>query len=339
MPHPHPFQESFWSPTASIDTIPNFNVGYTVLHTKLKQSMAENKAIIDYIKQRINAENIHASSLASIAAPTTPFENDIGGALKKCFEVVCAESAESAKEHSTRASNLNTTALDPLFQFSNRYERIITQARKTVESQINQFNVACKIMADAKIFYVNRCKTLLLVQPDYTDVKVGKALQFPTRDHAWIWFSELFREDEYTKEQIVELLKDAVSDEENAIKSLVGMQFLKQENVKFIRVQAFVDIDEPKTAAASDGSKGFSGFLGRWGGQPQQAKKEEILLDVLEADKLYRQAVAKVELVRTQTEQVLFVHYEEMESLELERIQTIKQGRTQCDAVYYLILI
>jgi hypothetical protein len=338
MPHLHPFQESFWSPTASIDTIPNFNIGYTVLHTKLKQSMAENKAIIDYIKQRINAENIHASLLASIAATTTPFENDIGGALKKCFEVVCAESDESAKEHLTRASNLDTTALDPLFQFSNRYERIITQAKKAVELQINQFNVACKVMEDAKILYVNRCKTLLLVQPNYTDVKVGKALQFPTRDHAWIWFSELFREDEYTKEQIMDLLRDVISDEENAIASLVEMQFLKHENDKFIRMQAFVDNDEPETAAASDGSKGFSGFLGRWGGQPQQAKKEEILLDVLEADRLYRQAVTKVELVRTQTEQVLFVHFEEMESLELERIQTIKQGTIQCDAIYYLIL-
>ncbi|KAI8640164.1 hypothetical protein BD408DRAFT_452762 [Parasitella parasitica] len=299
MPHPHPFQESFWSPTASIDPIPNFNTGYTVLHTKLKQSKTENKAIGDYVKQRINAEKAHANLLGSIKPSTLPFEKDVGGALKKCFEVVCAESEESAKEHFNRASNLNTTALDPLLKFFSRYDRIITQAKKTVEAQINQFNIACKAMEDAKISYVNRCKSLLLVQPGFTDAKVGKGLQFPTRDHAWIWFSELFRNQEYTKEQIVDILKG------DAITSLVELQFVKQENDKFIKQQNLVVADGPDASTTTlDGSKKFSGFLGRWGGQPQQVKKEELITDMLEADKLYRQSVNKVELERTQTEQI-----------------------------------
>lgn len=320
MPHLHPFQESFWAPTASND----YNIGYSVLHDKLKQSTAENKVIVDYIKQRINVEKNHAILLASIVAPATPFESDVGGALKKCFEVVCAESRDSANEHTNRASNLNTTTLDPLVQFFNRYDRIITQAKKTVESQINQFNVACKLMEEAKLFYVNRCKTLLIVQPDYADVKIGKALQFPTRDHAWVWFTDLFKEEEYTKEQLLELLKDVISDEESVIKSLIDVQFLKQEDEKYIKQQSLTAPDETENAAVSE-SKGFSGFLGRWGGQ-QQVKKEDILFDMLDADKAYQRSVTQAELVRTQTEQVLYVHYEEMESLELERIQTIKQG-------------
>ncbi|CAO3629321.1 unnamed protein product [Mucor fragilis] len=320
MPHLHPFQESFWAPTASND----YNIGYSVLHDKLKQSTAENKVIVDYIKQRINVEKNHAILLASIVAPATPFESDVGGALKKCFEVVCAESRDSANEHTNRASNLNTTTLDPLVQFFNRYDRIITQAKKTVESQINQFNVACKLMEEAKLFYVNRCKTLLIVQPDYADVKIGKALQFPTRDHAWVWFTDLFKEEEYTKEQLLELLKDVISDEESVIKSLIDVQFLKQEDEKYIKQQSLTAPDETENAAVSE-SKGFSGFLGRWGGQ-QQVKKEDILFDMLDADKAYQRSVTQAELVRTQTEQVLYVHYEEMESLELERIQTIKQA-------------
>ncbi|KAK4516489.1 G4 quadruplex nucleic acid binding protein [Mucor velutinosus] len=320
MPHLHPFQDSFWAPTASND----YNIGYSVLHSKLKQSTAENKVIVDYIKQRINAEKNHATLLASIVAPTTPFESDVGGALKKCFEVVCAESQDSAKEHTSRANDLNTTTLDPLVQFFNRYDRIITQAKKTVESQINQFDVACKLMEEAKLFYVNRCKTLLAVQPDYTDVKMGKALQFPTRDHAWVWFTDLFKEEEYTKEQLQDLLKDMVSDEEIVIKSLLDIQFLKLEDNKYIKQQSLIASDETDNTVVSE-SKGFSGFLGRWGGQ-QQAKKEDMLFDMMEADKAYQRSVTQAELLRTQTEQVLYVHYEEMESLELERIQTIKQA-------------
>ncbi|KAL9538123.1 hypothetical protein MBANPS3_011176 [Mucor bainieri] len=321
MVHLHPFQESFWAPTASND----YNIGYSVLHGKLKQSTAENKVILEYIKQRINAEKNHATLLASIVAPTTPFESDIGGALKKCFEVVCAESQDSATEHTNRANNLNTTTLDPLVQFFNRYDRIITQAKKTVESQINQFNVVCRLMEEAKLFYTNRCKTLLFVQPDYTDVKMGKALQFPTRDHAWVWFTDLFKEEAYTKEQLMDLLKDVVSDEETVIKSLLDIQFLKQEDDKYIKQQSLSASDEADKAAVSE-SKGFSGFLGRWGSSQQQIKKEDILFDMMEADKAYQRSVAQAELVRTQTEQVLYVHYEEMESLELERIQTIKQA-------------
>ncbi|KAL7319023.1 Rho-GTPase-activating protein 8 [Mucor circinelloides] len=320
MPHLHPFQESFWAPTASND----YSIGYTVLHGKLEQSMAENKVIVDYIKQRISAEKSHAALLASIAAPTTPFENDIGGALKKCFEVVCAESQDSANEHTNRANNLNTTTLDPLVQFFNRYDRIITQTKKIVESQINQFNAACKVMEEAKLFYVNQCKTLLVVQPDYTDVKMGRTLQFPTRGHAWAWFADLFNEEEYTKEQIMDLLGDVTSNQENVIRSLLEAQFLKQEDDKFIKQQDLIALDEPDSTAVSE-SKGFSGFLGRWGGQ-QQIKKEEILFGMVEADKAYQRSVTQAELIRTQTEQVLFVHYEEMESLELERIQTIKQA-------------
>ncbi|CEP13185.1 hypothetical protein [Parasitella parasitica] len=332
MPHLHPFQESFWSPTASIDPFPNFNAGYTVLHSKLKQSMAENKAIVDYIKQRINAEKTHATLLGSITISTSPFEKDVGGALKKCFEVVCAESDESAKEHFTRASNLNTMALEPLLKFSGRYDRIITQAKKTIETQINRFNAACKAMEDAKTSYVNRCKSLQLVQPDFTNVEVGKGLQFFSRNHAWIWFSELFRDQVYTKDQIVGILKDVVLDEENAVASLVGLGFIKQENNNFIRQKNLIFADEPDNKTSNySGSKKFPGFLGKWGGQPQQVKKDELMKDMLEADNLYRQFVNKVELMRTQTEQILFAHYEEMESLELERIQTIKQETLKPD--------
>ncbi|ORE15943.1 Rho GTPase activation protein, partial [Rhizopus microsporus] len=52
---------------------------------------------------------------------------------------------------------------------------------------------------------------------------------------------------------------------------------------------------------------------------------EPYVRDMLQADKAYRELVTKVDKMRMQTEEALFMHYEEMESLELERIQTIKQ--------------
>jgi hypothetical protein len=324
MPHHHPFQESFWSPTASIDPLPNFHLGFNVLHSKLEQSLAENKAITEFIQLRIAAEREHAASLAKLVVPDapTPFDNDIGSSLKQCFQVVRNESTESAQEHCTRAEDLNTTVLDPLQQFSNRYERIIIQAKQTVETQMAQFQVACKAMEQAKLFYINRCKSLLMVQPEFTMatvVKVGNSLLFATRDQVWVWLDQfLVDSDVYTEQQMLTLLKDvsgALDEAELVLDSLVELGFLEKQNDTFTKQRRDVSIP----------NKGFSGFLGRWSGN--YSKKDDMVIDMLESDKLYRTSVSKVEKMRTQTEQLLFQHYEEMENLELERIQTIKHGK------------
>lgn len=328
MPHHHPFQESFWSPTASIDRLPNFQFGFNVLHSKLTQSLAENKAITEFIQQRIAAEREHAATLAEIIVPDaqTPFDNDIGSSLKQCFQVVRNESTATSQEHCTRAEDLHTTVLDPLQQFSSRYERIITQAKQTVETQLDQFQAAYKAMEQAKTFYSNKCKTLMMVQPDFTmatTVKLGNTL-FSTRNHVWAWLDQLLVEDDvYTKQQLINVLKDDTDahDEALVLDSLVELGFLKIEN------DAFTKQSRNNHDVSIANNKRFSGFLGRWSGN--HSKKEEMVINMLEADKSYRASLSKVEKMRTQTEQLLFQHYEEMESLELERIQTIKHGKNK----------
>jgi hypothetical protein len=329
MPRHHPFQESFWSPTSSIDLVPNFHIGFNVLHSKLEQSLAENKAITEFIQQRIVVEREHAASLAKLIVPETPtpFDLDIGSSLKQCFQVVRNESTESAQEHHTRAEDLNTTVLDPLKQFSSRYERIIVQAKQTVEAQITQFQAAYKAMEQAKIFYANRCKSLLMVQPEFTMatvVKVGNTLLFGTRDQVWVWLNQfLIDNDVYTEQQMLNILKDVAHDEELLVlDDLVQLGFLEKQQDTFTKT--------PRDSQSIANTKGFSGFLGRW----SHSKKDELaVIDMLEADKAYRTSVSKVDKMRTQTEQLLFQHYEEMESLELERIQTIKHGNKTLHAV------
>ncbi|RCH92129.1 hypothetical protein CU098_005429 [Rhizopus stolonifer] len=332
---PHrPFQDSFWSPTASVDSIPNFTVGFNVLHKKLKQSQAENKVIVNYIKQRIAAEKAHAATLTSLVVPlskNTPFDQDIGASLKQCFQVVCAESTESSQEHLHRAQDLHITALDPLLQFSQRYDRIITQSKQIVENQIQQFQLVCKQLEQAKITYTGRCKSLLAFQPDFrlldrdksSVIQLEGVFEFSTRDHVWQALEQLV-DPFFTEQDILQALvrqqQLAIGREESKriLGDLVRLGFIKknEENTLYHKLS-----DTP--------TENTKGFWSRWSNNNSNAnyaQKDDLVTDMFEADKDYRKAVMKVEKLRIQTEQILFVHYEEMESLELERIQTIKHA-------------
>ena len=145
MPQEHPFQTSFWSPTATIDNYPNFRYGFDILHKKLAQSVTENEAIANYIQERIEAERHHGTQLSKLPHP----ELDELTTLSRCFQVVWAESEASATEHWTRAENLHTTALDPLKRLASRYSRIVSNAKQTLEQQMSQFETLVKQLEQA----------------------------------------------------------------------------------------------------------------------------------------------------------------------------------------------
>lgn len=305
MPHHHSFQQSFWSPTASVDALPNFNTGFTVLHGKLSQSAKENRAISEYIRQRIAAENAHAKQLSTLIPSSNPFDMDVGGSLKRCFEVVYSESMESTKEHELRAINLNTTALDPLIQFSTRYDRIIQNAKQTVEIQLSQFDILCKQMEQAKQVYKMKCKSLLSVQPDYQEQYHIGSLEFTTRDQVWIWLQDLLLP--MKREQVLDWIEEKESEKSAVmiLEQLEKLEFLvENEDGNYSKLSPVIV---------------KMGFLNRW-----TTNTQKLELEMMQADNQYRLTVEKVEKMRTQVEQVLFVHYEEMQSLELERIGTIK---------------
>lgn len=334
--HHHPFQASFWSPTASIEAVPDFTVGFQVLHKKLDQSKQENAMIVDYVKERIEAEKSHAAVLLGIQRPEFSPEESIESGLKKCFDMVRFESEASAKEHQTRAEDLLTTVLDPLTNFFQRYDRIRSQTKGMVETSISDFNIAVKLMDQLKLTYTTKCKALLIVAPDFNVqnqvyYKVGKSFQFATRDQVSNWFNQVVPSSPISKESLFNVMQQQSlfkqEEEESKQKELqdilddlIQLEYLKEDNDTFIKV------DQPNT-------KKSSGFFSttRWN---SQQRKDDLLKEMLDADRMYRQSVKRVEKLRINIEEILFTHYEEMESLELERIQTIKQGTV--NRPYYL---
>lgn len=311
--HYQPFQESFWSPTASIESVPNFSIGFQVLHKKLDQSKKENSMILDYVKARIEAEKHHAATLLAIPKPEPQQDEEpssmIETGLKKCFDSVRFESEASAKEHQLRSENLLTTVLDPLLNFFQRYDRIRLQTKERVESSISDFHTAVKLMDQFKSTYVTKCKAVLILEPEFdvqavTLIHVGSH-RFTTRDQLIQWFQSLAPNNQ-TKQEWMHVLQE----EADALDDLVQLGLLRQEQDEFIKT-----LEQVK--------KGFFSTV-RWN---SQQRKDDLIKEMLDADRLYKQSVKKVEKLRTHIEELLVNHYEEMESLELERIQTIKQGK------------
>ncbi|KAI8987471.1 hypothetical protein BDF20DRAFT_910085 [Mycotypha africana] len=333
----HPFQISFWSPTASTDPTPNFHIGFDMLHRKLNQSIAENRVIVEYVQQRIAAERAHATTLSSVLSTTTlsttsnPFEFDIGFGLKKCFETICSESKVSAKLHLERADKINTNVVRPLQRFASRYEHIIEETRTDMEYKITQFDAACQDMQQTKTEYVDKCQAIMKAYPDFvpekTLIKLGSSLSFLTREQAWQWFECIFNKKQVyeSKKEIRQLLKQHyLSDYETIIQKLLALKFLRQENGVLVRESTLLDDDE-LSVNYQQNPKSNSGFFNIWG-SAQQRRKEEIIKEMLATDKAYHTAVVKVERMRIDMEELLYQHFEEMESLELERIQTVKEA-------------
>ncbi|KAI9264372.1 hypothetical protein BDA99DRAFT_509188 [Phascolomyces articulosus] len=92
--------------------------------------------------------------------------------------------------------------------------------------------------------------------------------------------------------------------------------------------------EQSKSFDSSPG--GVGSLFGRWGRSNNSTSGEachRAIHEMDQADKIYKNCVKEVDKVRMETEEELFSHYEEMESLELERIQTIKQSFVSTAAI------
>ncbi|CAO3597455.1 unnamed protein product [Absidia cylindrospora] len=86
------------------------------------------------------------------------------------------------------------------------------------------------------------------------------------------------------------------------------------------------DLSSTSSAPSSSSSLGFWSRQ-RWtSSTPKQSDYQQLCQDMETADQFYRQAIHKAESLRMEIEENLFMHFDEMESLELERIQTLKQA-------------
>ncbi|KAL0091532.1 hypothetical protein J3Q64DRAFT_1320116 [Phycomyces blakesleeanus] len=412
----HPFQESFWSPNAAIDPVPNFSIGLNVLHQKLHQSVEENSVIVQYLRRRIAAEQGYADLLLALApndSLNTAFERDVGASLKKSFEIVRSESGETAQGHLSRAANLTEAALDPLERLTTRYQRIVTTTKATMDKRIASFELVAGTVEQLRTSYVAKCRAVQTQDLDYIpplpysdlQIRLGKwAFTYREITRVLYQMQEDYRQEfNRTKEEEdisltgsyvynwvhgycsrlianenigqSESFDSGRLDTEEKLIQLESMEIcrdlLQQCFLHSVSASAPGSTAEtvPEIAAVKthvfdsspdrlyrihkqplSGLKGstlvrkydpakpgfdesktptpgaFGGIFERWNHKHHEEYRQIAIQEMFEADKIYKEAVRKAERMRMETEQILFMHYEEMESLELERIQTIKQA-------------
>ncbi|KAL0073052.1 Rho GTPase activation protein, partial [Phycomyces blakesleeanus] len=321
----HPFQESFWSPNAAIDPVPNFSIGLNVLHQKLHQSVEENSVIVQYLRRRIAAEQGYADLLLALApndSLNTAFERDVGASLKKSFEIVRSESGETAQGHLSRAANLTEAALDPLERLTTRYQRIVTTTKATMDKRIASFELVAGTVEQLRTSYVAKCRAVQTQDLDYIPPLPYSDLQI--RLGKWAFTYREITRVLYQMQEDYPAVKTHVFDSspdrlyrihKQPLSGLKGSTLVRKYD------PAKPGFDESKTPTPG----AFGGIFERWNHKHHEEYRQIAIQEMFEADKIYKEAVRKAERMRMETEQILFMHYEEMESLELERIQTIKQ--------------
>lgn len=160
------FSDSFWSPSASTDTIPNFTMGLSVLHDKLLQSVQENEAITRYLHMRIHTER-RCAEILSFYQQQQEGSISMNAGLKSAFDMVCQESQEAAHTHKVRAGVLAQDILEPLVVFTRQFELDIKNKKAKLEQEILEFEHMAQSALLTRAVYWSRCRALELVCPDY----------------------------------------------------------------------------------------------------------------------------------------------------------------------------
>ncbi|KAI9031773.1 hypothetical protein CLU79DRAFT_730074 [Phycomyces nitens] len=394
---PSTFQASFWSPTASVDPFPNFSYGVEVLHQKLTQSTEENQAIADYVTHRLAAEQAYVEHLQSIDQTNPkPFDKDIGGGLKRCFQKIKAESQETARGHRIRVESLSDDVLEPLSRFSTHYRQLVGQSKARVDKQICLFEQTVQKVDLARSAYHVKCKVLDSLWPsDPLMPALTSSTSTPTsrkRSVSFLHHTLSGRSAKHPHWEIAHLLDrlhkerpgvldgitilewikgnlDTLSNPhiqpprsptEEALAvchQLVELQMLQPVKGNSCRFESLdttmysvhpngiggyhfpmadaLETTEPlKSPTASVSSNltysgsSFTSLLGRLGQRSQRNQEKQFQLanqEMMMAEKMYRESVQAAEKMRLQTEESLSSYYDDMENLELERIETLKQ--------------
>ncbi|KAI8343491.1 hypothetical protein BC941DRAFT_411554 [Chlamydoabsidia padenii] len=375
-PTQYSFHDSFWTSTSPLETLPKFSHGLSVLHTKLAQSMEENKAILHYLFQRIRAEEQYAKSLDAIMDSNNKMDNvfsrDMGASLKQCYQVVRTESKSSAEAHLSRATNLVTTALDPVERMAAKYTKIINNSKSIMTTLITRFETQAQVTTDAHQDYIIKCKKVLANYPSYQsshNTTVLLANKTWCRDDLVLLLERLEQTHhpllgQNILDEMIAHYKEDGSDSTNlAGDALLTCQHLltqewilafapaanEDDNNKDTRqrITAFTtspdiaytiqqvpglshDVDSMSFGADSSSSSSLTSFWSRqrWTGSniKQIGSLEQLCQDMNTADQVYKVSVQKAESLRMEVEENLFMHFEEMECLELERIHTLKQA-------------
>lgn len=166
------FSDSFWSPAASTESIPNYTTGLRVLHDKLSKSAFENDAITTYLQKRIDTENACADLLVSglssaMESASMSVESTMNASLKSSFDMVCNESTETAHCHRVRAGVLAQDVLEPLANFIRLFKNQLQTKKSKLEEEIQEFEHSAQSALLTRSVYWSRCRALELACPDF----------------------------------------------------------------------------------------------------------------------------------------------------------------------------
>ncbi|KAI7882215.1 hypothetical protein K492DRAFT_206369 [Lichtheimia hyalospora FSU 10163] len=165
MPPALRFDNAFWSQKQPQASVPDFQTGLQVLHTKLNQSKVENDEMIAFFKERIAIEESFAFRLSEQSRTplkSSGFARDDGAVLRGCFENLKATSGRFGEQHKRTADTLTDTVLKPLQKFQEDYKRTLTTSKQSVDASLKQFDGLVKEMDRAKSNYQKKHRAWMM---------------------------------------------------------------------------------------------------------------------------------------------------------------------------------
>jgi hypothetical protein len=168
-PNNESFRDTFWSPYTCSEPFTNYAIGLHVLHDKLGKSVLENKAIIQYLQKRIDAEIACAQLLETNLSPViSEASSDILNAMvKSSFDIICQEGMDTAHNYRVRAGALAQDVLEPLENFARLFENELNSKKSQLDEKIQDFEHAAQAALMTRSVYWYRCRALELACPDF----------------------------------------------------------------------------------------------------------------------------------------------------------------------------
>ncbi|KAI9271421.1 hypothetical protein BY458DRAFT_555626 [Sporodiniella umbellata] len=317
------FKHSFWSQKQHNESIPNFQTGFITLHQKLTQSKVENEEIITFFKDRILQEENYGNKLidqSKVQFRSTGFGRDDGATLKSCFEQLKNSTGHKGLDHIELAQTMTNSVLKPLQDFHEEYKQNIAHSKLAVESMLKQLEGLGKETDKSRQQYQKKCREKE-ASPLATSFPLGS--QIMTRDALDHLVRRMKQEMDLKdcKVPILGTYKNTSTGEDIAVwlqhnlpqckdspamADVIGQQLIQPYNVLRLVGQRGNKFTASSTCY-------------------YQWRTEEEADEVEKADRTYRSCVKKLDQMRMVVEGAMFAHLNEMEQLELDRIQQIKQ--------------
>lgn len=161
------FADSFWSD--------DYASGLTTLFAKLNQGVVENEEIISLARRRADAEEYHGSKLLQISRESKRkdgFSRDDGASVRRAFEGMLKETAESGKYHTKIALNLQNMVLKPFGRWTQEHAIRIQTSERELFSKVRVHEKQVMDVKKLRSVYFNKCRLL-------EDVEEEHKLAFP----------------------------------------------------------------------------------------------------------------------------------------------------------------